>query len=246
MKIKPIFEGLLTEKLTNIDDDVNLLYGKYFESDVNKIKQTGMILSSMFITSVSNTSVLKTENCVNSNAKNNCVININYGSNYYQPSKNKISLSVSDNALAFVLNDYKGDLKRASHDVGDIILREFSEERIKGSIHHELVHWIDDTQNNRHINKILKNPAESSQRMHNGVPINASKMEIQAQIHNIKQLHNKYSNIWDTLTFHDMLKFSPPLSSVFKGLKDDFKSNWIRDIKTRMHREGLLGKKMYN
>jgi hypothetical protein len=36
----------------------------------------------------------------------------------------------------------------------------------------------------------------------------------------------------------------PTLNIVLKPLNDKFKKQWIRDIKTRMHREGLLGKKM--
>jgi hypothetical protein len=60
----------------------------------------------------------------------------------------------------------------------------------------------------------------------------------------IKQLHNKYSNIWDNLSFYDMIKYSPPLFLVYLTLKGDTKTKWIRDLKTRMHREGLLGKNM--
>jgi hypothetical protein len=69
-------------------------------------------------------------------------------------------------------------------------------------------------------------------------------MEIQGQIHNVKQLHNKYNDIWDTLTFSDLIKYSPTLRTISNELKGDIKTKWVRDLKTRMHREGLLGKNM--
>jgi hypothetical protein len=82
--------------------------------------------------------------------------------------------------------------------------------------------------------------------MFNKLPINANKLEIQAQIHNVKQLYNKYENIWDELTFKDMLTYSPPLNKVYRDLPMKIKLDWIRNLKTRMHREGLLGKNMVN
>ncbi len=243
-------ENLLSEKLTDVDDDVNLLYERYFEFDVNKLEQTGIITDDMFINTKINTSILESRESVETHNINPCTIIINTGSNYYKPHGSVISLSVNGNAKDYIKNEAGGDYKEAIIALHNphqrlTLSREFSEERIKGSIHHELAHWIDDTMHNKHITKRIDKAMELKSRDFGGVSINATKMEIQAQIHNIKQLHNKYSDIWDTLTFYDMLKYSPSIIAVYNSLKGDIKTNWIRDLKTRMHRENLLGKNMY-
>lgn len=246
---KTLRESLLNERLTNVDDDVNLLYVKYFEYDVNELERTGRITDTMFLQTEINTAILKSEDCVKANKTNSCIIKINTGSNGYQPSSRIITIGVNSNAINFIKNDAKGSIKLAVNMLTDVnqqnsLSREFNEEKIKGSIHHELAHWIDDTLNNQHINKRLNKAMEVGTKDLGGIPVNATKMEIQGQIHNIKQLHNKYSNFWNTLTFDEMISFSPPLSTIFKGLKGDIKTKWIRNLKTRMHREGLLGKLM--
>jgi hypothetical protein len=71
-------------------------------------------------------------------------------------------------------------------------------------------------------------------------------MEIQAQIHNVKQLYKKYKDIWDDLTFDNMLDLSPLLSSINNNFSGDIKTTWRKNLKIRMHREGLLGKNMVN
>ncbi len=246
---KLLIEGLLHEKLTNVDVDVNLLYIKYFEYDVNELERTGIIRDDMFIQTKTNTTMLTSEECIEANKTNSCVININIGSNYYKPSGRVIAIGVNDSALNYVKDEYNGNLKLAIDGLHDInqkgsLSREFTEEKIKGSIHHELAHWIDDTLHNGHINKRLNKSMEVGTRNLNGVPVNATKMEIQGQIHNIKQLYNKYTDIWDTISFQDMINYSPPLRSINNNLTGNTKIKWLRDLKTRMHREGLLGKNM--
>ncbi len=73
-----------------------------------------------------------------------------------------------------------------------------------------------------------------------------TKVEIQGQIHNVKQLYNKYMDIWDDLSFMDMIGMSPPLIGIYNELNFEQKKTWTRDLKTRMFRENLLGKKMIN
>jgi len=142
-----------------------------------------------------------------------------------------------------------GDFVKAVNDLSDykqkkIFKIEFTEEKIKGSIHHELTHWIDDVFHNRHIEKRINKQVELQTRDIGGIPVNATKMEIQGQIHNIKQLYNKYKNNWNVLTFDDILNISPALNTVNNSLPSNFKERWIRDLKIRMNREGLLGKNM--
>lgn len=243
-------ESLLTEKIANVDSDVNMLYDMYFKADIDEISRTGVITDEMFEMHPTSTIMLEDEESLLSNEHNKCLIYINYGRNYYNPSKKVISISVNSDAKDYVMS-FNGVIKDAADALDDDaqrlnLPREFTEERIKGSIHHELAHWIDDTMNNSHINKRLNKAMEINNLNLGGIPVNASKMEIHAQMHNVKQLKNKYPNEWDTLSFIEMVELSPPLNSVYSTLPYDFKVKWIRDLKTRMYREGLLGNNMVN
>jgi hypothetical protein len=247
---KLLRESLLQEKLTNVDDDVDLLYNKYFKHDIDKIMKTGIVEADMFKPFVTNTSILISKDSVRANEINQCEISVNEKTNYYRPDKQIIGISINLSALNHVL-EFNGNILEAANYLGDNrqknnLINEFKEEKIKGSIHHELAHWIDDTFNNKHIQKTLKKAMEYKTKDLNGVPVNASKIEIQGQIHNIKQLFNKYYNIWDNISFDELIKMSPSLSYVYNNLQQPFKDKWIREIKLRMHREKLLGKKMYN
>jgi hypothetical protein len=246
---KLLKESLLSEKLADIDDDVNLLYNKFFKTDIDEVEKTGVITDKMFFYNETNSIILKSPDCIKANEKNPCIIEVNNGSNYYSPTKKIISISVSSNASDFVKNE-GGDIKLATKFLNQqqqqSLLKEFTEERIKGSIHHELAHWIDDTLHNRHITKRINKATEIGSRDLGGIPVNATKMEIQGQIHNVKQLYNKHNKIWDELSFNEMLNLSPSLILISNQLKNNYKKQWVRDLKTRMHREGLLGKNMYN
>lgn len=245
-----INENLLNEKLTEIDDDVNLLYNEFFRDDIEKINRTGIITRDMFKFGNSDTSKLQSEESIEGNKLNACTIKINNNSgNNYKPSTREIRLSVNKQAFDFVLSN-NGNLKDSIDELDDTqkksLKQEFSEEKIKGSIHHELTHWLDDTIHNRHITKMLKKSVNNKAKELNKTPVNSTKMEIQGQIHNIKQLHNKYNDIWDDIEFSDLFGYSPALNTIQKNLPDKLRKQWIRDIKTRMHRENLLGKNMVN
>jgi hypothetical protein len=243
-------ESLLAEKISNIDIDVNMLYDMYFKDDIDEIGRTGMVTDDMFKMKQTNTSILKDDESLLANENNKCNILINYGRNFYSPSKKLISLSVDGGGKDYVMG-FGGNINDATESLTkdsqrNNLPREFTEEKIKGSIHHELAHWIDDTMNNQHIKKRLDKAMELNTANLGGIPVNATKMEIQGQIHNVKQLKNKYENEWDNLTFVEMLRLSPALNTVYMGLPYKFKIKWIRDLKTRMYREGLLGNNMVN
>jgi len=243
-------EHLLSEKLTDVDSDVDLLYDKYFKDDIDEIQVTGIITKNMFKPDGTNTSILRDDISVRANELNYCIININDGSNYYGPSINKIGISVNDSALNFVRDDFNGNLKDAIDYLNDdrqkkSLMAEFTEEKIKGSIHHELAHWIDDTMNNQHLKRRMIKAVQQKTRDLGGLPVDATKMEIQGQIHNVKQLYNKYNDIWNTLSFDDLIGYSPSLSNIYRKLPYDLRNKWLRNLKTRMYREGLLGDMMY-
>lgn len=244
----------LNEKLTNIDDDVNLIYDEYFREAVEEFEETKRVTRDLFRAGEADTSMFKDPESVEANAINPCEIFVNKMPNHYDPNAKRISVSVNQQAINFMIEAADGYLSRAQaklpYDQAEALEKEFKEERIKGSIHHELAHWIDDTMHNQHIKKFvdrnIEKHAAGEPIPYNKTTVNATPMERQAQIHNIKQLHNKYKDIWDTLTFEEMIKLSTALTATMTTLSSDLKKQWIRDTKMRMYREGLLGAKMIN
>lgn len=244
-------EGLLSERLTDVDSDVNLLYDMYFKEDIDYINKTGYVNGGLFKKNSTNTSILRTDESIKANELNPCDILVNniFG-NAYSPSSKSIMISANSDAVDFVINEFKGDLHSAINYLDEpnrsSLRNEFTEERIKGSIHHELAHWIDDTMNNQHIKKRTNKAMELGTRHIGGIPVNSTKMEIQGQIHNVKQLHNKLKDVWDDMSFTELISMSPSLTNISINLSGKIKDKWIRDLKTRMHREGLLGNNMVN
>jgi 8-oxo-dGTP pyrophosphatase MutT (NUDIX family) len=244
-----INETLLTEKLANVDEDVNMLYDLYFKDDIDEIQRTGIITKEMFQKTETNTSILKTEESVKAHEMNPCKIKVNLRPNAYNPVEKWISISVNPNALNFVLSDFNGDIQKGNEylkgdDNHNRLPIEFTEHRIKGGIHHELAHWIDDTLNNEHLNKMIVKRNERTKPVKNPVPINATTIEIQGIIHNIKQFYNLHKDTYDNLTLSDLFKNIPSLNVVLKQLKSPFLEKWLKDLVVRMNREGLLGKNM--
>lgn len=244
-------ESLINEKLANVDSDVDLIYDKYFKKSIDYISRTGLVKKDLFPRSEYNTMIFKTPEAIKAHEMNMCVIEINttYG-NFYNPKDRIIGFGVNFAAIDYIIDEFEGNFQAAANSLDGpqrhSLLNEFTPERIKGSIHHELAHWIDDTLHNGHISKRLDKAKEVNSSYIDGISINSTKIEIEGQIHNIKQLYNKYKDTWDTLTFNDLMNLSPPINFVFRQLKRDVKVKWLRDLKTRMHREGLLGKNMIN
>ena len=73
-----------------------------------------------------------------------------------------------------------------------------------------------------------------------------NKQDLLNTIHNIKQLFNKHKNIWNEISFQDMLEMSPALSNINNKLTGEIRLKWRKELKLRMNREGLLGKNMTN
>lgn len=244
-------EDLITEAIFNIDDDVDLIYDTFFKDDLEQLLTTRKLSKGMFYPTITDTRLLSNPLSVEANEKNPCRIFINSrdNGNMYNPNTNVISITVSKSAIEFI-RDNNNSLDEALDKLDDYYMDRFksdlSEEKIKGSIHHELAHWLDDTFHNRKVKRAIdKFIAKGKKVGKNNIPIDSDKLEIQAQIHNIHQLKRKYSEIWDDLNFFEMMKKSITLRVVFDMLPLKDRVRWVRDLKTRMYREGLLGKKMY-
>ena len=46
--IQNIYDFLINESLAEVDKDVDFIYDKYFKSDIDEIKKTGIITKDMF------------------------------------------------------------------------------------------------------------------------------------------------------------------------------------------------------
>lgn len=248
-------KDILTEKLIEINGDVDFLYDEYFKNIIDEIKSTNKIPYDKIKNSKTeiSTDMLSDELSRKAHQLNPCTIKINdilerVSSNYYNPYEKIISIKISPNAINYGV-EYN-DIKIATEELDDIkskrsFLNEFTEARIKGSIYHELSHWIDDSLHNTRIKKALDNNFKKN----TGKPIknvNFTDFEIQAQIHNILQLKRNNEDNWNNLSFEDMIYLSPSLTSIYysKNVDDSDRINWLKRLKLRMNRENLLGKNM--
>jgi hypothetical protein len=128
---------------------------------------------------------------------------------------------------------------------------EVSPASIKGTIYHELSHWISDSIYNRNISKRLE-IAQQSGKLDILTKYGSNLFtdyELDAQVHAIKQLKRDYKKDWDKLTWSDIIEKKGSFDVIFKRLKTlntrDQEEYFKRMIK-RLNREGLLGKKLRN
>lgn len=244
-------QNLLSEKIYNLNNDVDYLYNKYFKDFIEYVNNNDRINLNLLKPSEDSTLNLSSSEAIEANKTNPCKILINDQryktySNFYKPSESIINLNINFNALSHAL-DYK-NLNIAAEDLPydqqNLFLKEFSETKIKSSIYHELAHWIDDSLNNKHIEKTLS----KFKKIEDKEDVNLTDMEIQAQIHNIVQLKRSYKDNWDNLSLYELIRLSPTLNTIYnKYKKNNEKLNyWFTKLRKRMHRENLLGKNMVN
>jgi len=243
---KRINESVLTEALADVEQDVDYIYRKYFTPLVAKIKngRIDQIPSPVIISSEE----LVSADCKKANEVNPISIVIySQDGNYYKPEYKYIAIGFNPDVLTLI--DIHGSLIDAMKQLVDnsqrqAFMLEFSESRIRGSISHELSHWVDDSLHNSHIEKKVNNPDPSAIR--NG---RASKLlsdhEIHAQMHNIRELKNQMGPKWNRLSFDDMVKNSPSLSVIkTEGTANGWYDQWKHRVLKRMGREGLIGARM--
>jgi hypothetical protein len=121
-----------------------------------------------------------------------------------------------------------------------IAKRELSETAFKISTRHELSHWLRDS---FHEN-ILKKRAADAKWLKKvgkmGMKLYLTHTEIDAVIHSVVELKNRYSDKWDKISWKDFIK----LDNVFILMDKELGQEWRKLMKKRMHRENLLGAKM--
>lgn len=248
---------LLQEKTYNIDEDVDYVYEKSgFDSLVNAVESKNLELLLLFKKSLNtpfsmSSSELKTEDAKQAHKLNPITIwfgsYANYG-NYYHPSKNFIQFEPNLNVIDLYLR-YGFDI----HDViPDTQLERFKKEltktSLKGTIYHELTHWIDDSLHGGFLRKKTLKAFETKNKKYligKKEDVNKTDFEVNSQIHAIKQIKRDYDNEYEYLGWGDLFKIKSSLMSNFSGFKDESSYNkFINSLYSRLHREGLLTKKL--
>jgi hypothetical protein len=259
MKIHEIIkEENLTEATFDIDQQVDYIWDKFFKEKSEAIlggKQLPTLTPEyMFSEDLPSSEIMDKANEIFP-----VQINIHDGNkgNQYIPQYNLITIDFNRNALEFVkkygrLEYAAKDLEKHGRDSqAKSLMNEFGEARVKGSIHHELSHWLDDVFHNRHISNRLDKtrvlePTARKKVMNQGQPdVALTNFERDAQVHSIKQLKRKYEDEWDSLSFEDMVRKNPSLEYIYdSGMSAGWGSKWKKMIQRRLHRENLLGKNM--
>jgi len=235
--------SLVTSKTFQISRDVDVIYNKYFKKTIEKIKSNKpLIEKSSYIDS----DKLVSNICKKAHEQNPVTIvaaPISNMGNFYAPSKSIIHLSFNKNVVNLIRSKggYDNAIKSLPEHQVNSFIQEFSLSTMKASIAHELSHWIQDSLHNRHINKKLKIAKEKG---FGNIDV-STPIELDAQIHNFRQLYRKYWKSWDTLSFVDVFKLNPALLSVIRVMiyNKNFKE-WLKKFILRLNREGLLGEKM--
>ena len=262
----PIYKQLILEKTFNIGQDVDFIFNRFFKDDLVGIQRwlNGGDKHEVTSSESIDSSELSSLHAKKAHKMNPITIyNLFKKGNYYDPRGEFINLSINHNAFGVLQNSHQitdpsGVKMRALNMVGDRardFLLEFTPTKLKSSIYHELSHWMDDTFHNRHLRDLM-NKAESTHDAgyeeqatsivnYGHKNVGMTPYEIDAQIHAVKQLKRDVGkNVWDQLSFDQMLDMNVAVNSVRKAISDKDRVYWDRKLKSRLHREKLLGKSM--
>lgn len=169
---------------------------------------------------------------------------VDYDNNIIQ-----ISINYSNTANRVLAGSFEvfSDSRKAKHSI--------PEERITSTIYHELSHWLSNSLYNGYIVGNIKNRHRKAQSKKMSFDdykkvdtTNTSYFEIDAQIHAIHNL-KRYNKNWDSLTIIELFDLYPSLKDVAteiyqKGKNSKRLNDWLKQLRKRMDREGLLGKSM--
>jgi len=238
---------LLLEKIYNISDQVDLLYDKFFKDDIIKVNKGEY--DNVFKTNQTTSEIFTSDLLIDAHNKNPIKIIIN-GNRYVNAYdfKNKILYLSINNSAFYVVKDYR-NIESAVKDTGYTQLyNEFTEKKIKSSIRHELIHWLDDTYTDLfNKRKIFKTTDDWVNYKKNNYEY-FDKFEVNSVIGNIYEIKRNINNeLWNKISFEEMLGLLPSLNNIRREMKkrDVNKYNkWKRDILTRMSREGFIGNNM--
>lgn len=238
---------LLVENLYKISDQVDLLYDMFFKDDIIRVNKGDYnnIFKRKETTSIIFTSDLLKE----AHNKNpiKIIINGNEFNNGYAFKDKILYLSININAFNFI-KDYSSIEDAVNKSGYKQLYNEFKEVKVKASIRHELIHWLDDTFTDVFNKRKIFKTSDDWNKYNKTNYEYFDKFEINSVIGNIYEIKRQTDDdLWNKLSFEDMLDELPSLSLIKKNMKklDINKYNkWKRDILTRMARENILGDRM--
>ena len=227
--------------------------------------------STIFNTSVSS-KVLQNRECKLAHYENPIAIDfvVSDRESHYDPQKKRIQIVINKEMLRLIMEkadelsgekgqsfdpdifvQYTVQDKKAWQQELDLI---FSDD-IKNIIYHELVHWIDDTKQNRFLvtmqdmKKSLdyESYIEYLQKKYKVTFEPLVYYEVNAQIHMMYQ-RSRTRKDWDSLTIYEAIEITNGLSQLFdliqRTVSEQDLYGWLKSLIKRMHREGFLGKNM--
>ena len=258
---------LITEKTFAIGADVDLIYKKYFKKVIDtfnkkdikvfrklmKKHEDGMAYAFGFDSS----HMLKSKKCKEAHKLNPVYIHsgVFTDGSSYSPKRTgydaRVSLSLNHNVVELILSMGLEKLQMNFDDDNTFerFKGEMSASSIKGTIYHELSHWLNDTLHNQNINKRLTKSRET----HNPAiikrfdKVNFTDFELDAQVHALKQMKRDYRKDWDKLSWYDIVQRKSFFDVWFKQLKSSspkVQKKMHQLMIKRLNREKLLGKKM--
>lgn len=248
----------LNERTFDIDQDVDLLYKKGFKKIIDKInkgdfdylidlaerKKWNNKKSLDLYTTTSKE--LRSEECVK--AHNITPIKIYCGiykhGSLYNMANDTVYCSLHPQAFEFLLQsrDWTDVMDEIPASQFDRFRSEFTESAMKATIYHELSHWLNDTLHNKNVRQYKKKRLKTGETRAE----NLSFVELDAQIHAIKQLKRDIKS-WDRMTWKELIIQKPSFLVVFTQAvregKDEY-NDFMKKLVKRLNRENLLGKNL--
>ncbi len=261
-------EANLTEKMQPVSKDVDYIFNTYY-ADLFKAIASGH--GALELRLGADDKVISSEELPSARAKKAHALNPikirlsmrgDKRGNAYNPVEGEMFISPSVEAMTILKNTY-GSIESAVDLVPDHqkeqLRNEYNGVKIRTSMAHELSHWMNDTFHNRHIRNLLQKGrvARDTEGYHKvdkiikkGQPDTyMTDYEIDAQIHQIRELRRRLRGRWNTLSFEQMVGFDNSLSGTYNRIKNMSSTGvelkqWKKMLLKRMAREGLLGKRM--
>ena len=257
----------LNEKTFRIGADVDLIYNLFFKEliktfnkgdlkkFVRELQSNPTTSKGTTIGEISSIS-LKSKQGQKAHELNPITIRCGvFSTSSYTPRKQIIHISLNAQAVNIItVHDMKSmeDIEDMFPSPGNVrrFKSEFTSSAIKGTIYHELSHWMNDTFHDRNIAKRIKKWKQSGDiRKLIGKSSDAmfTDFEIDAQVHALKQLKRDYNKIWDSITWKDVEELKPSFAATRDKLTRSLPKEQTRYMKImlkRLNREKLLGKKL--
>ena len=247
---------LICEETFKINKEVNMLFDVHLAKLLHRYKSTPESVwrgssgeFSQTDSSIFTQGILKDAHSANP-------ITLHFGifdSNQYEPTNKKIQVGLHANAISFLGPEGLKN-KEAIEQEPDVIF-EFTPDRLKATIAHELTHWIEDSL----FNKKMVRAIDSSRRKLDKEKDSFQKQkiitqfqkfsehEIQAHINGLSAIRDNNPELYDSWSWKELQQNSPALKRVVnssKELPDDERRVFMKQLLRRLSRENLLTKQM--